>query len=193
MCAWRPRQKKLGKLPNISYIICKPEPLGTEYKTICCPSTGVMTYMEIQRGKEGMKNMRLQKELGATTACTIRCAEGSHQGGVNLKTVIKGDAWFGSVKCAVELAKRGRAFVGQIKSNHLLFPKRYIEEKLKDAPGGIDIVLKGRYKEVDFIAIGYRYSSKKTLHFIMTDDAGSTTPGELYEMKFTDNYGNVRV
>ena len=63
MCAWRPRQSKLGRLPNISYIIRKPEPLGTEYKTICCPITGVMTYMEIQRGKEGMKNMRLQKEI----------------------------------------------------------------------------------------------------------------------------------
>ena len=193
MCAWRPRQSKLGRLPNISYIIRKPEPLGTEYKTICCPITGVMTYMEIQRGKEGMKNMHLQKELGATTACTIRCAEGSHQGDTHLKAVVKGDAWFGSVKCAVELAKRGRAFVGQIKSNHSLFPKKYIEEKLKDAPGGAHIVLKGTYQEVELIAIGYRYSSKKTLHFVMTADAGSTTPGEPYEIKFTDAYGNVHV
>ena len=193
MCAWRPRQTKLGRLPNISYIIRKPEPLGTEYKSICCPSTGVMTYMKIQRGKDGMKNMRLQKELGATTACTIRCAEGSHQGGANFKTLVKGDAWFGSVKFAVELANRGRAFVGQIKSNHSLFPKNYIEDKLKDAPGGTHIVLKGTHQEVESIAIGYRYSSKKTLHFIMTDDAGSTTPGEPYKMKFIDTYGNVHV
>ena len=193
MCAWRPRQTRFGRLPNISYIIRKPEPLGTEYKTVCCPNTGVMTYMEIQRGKEGMKNMRLQRELGATAACTIRCAEGSHQGGETLKATVKGDAWFGSVKCAVALSQRGRAFVGQIKSNHSLFPKDYIEDKLKDAPGGTHIVLKATYQEVDIIAVGYRYSSKKTLHFILTSDGGSTTPGEPYEMKFTDTYGNIHV
>ena len=193
MCAWRPRQTRFGRLPNISYIIRKPEPLGTEYKNICCPITGVMTFMEIQRGKAGMSQMRLQRELGATAACTIRCTEGSHQGSEHLHVTVKGDAWFGSVKCAVGLAQRGRAFVGQIKSNHALFPKIYIEDKLKDAPGGTHIVLKGTYKEVDLIAIGYRYSSKKTLHFVTTSDAGSTTPGVPYEMKFTDAYGNIHV
>ena len=193
MSAWQPRQTRFGKLPNISYIIRKPEPLGTEYKSICCPETGVMTYMEIQRGKAGMAQMRLQKELGATAACMIRCVEGSHQGGEHLHVTVKGDAWFGSVKCAVELAKRGQAFVGQIKSNHSLFPKKCIEDKLKEAPGGTHIVLKATFEQVDLIAIGYRYSSKKTLHFVTTADAGSTTPGEPYEMKFTDAHGNIHV
>ena len=32
MSAWRPRTSKNGGLPNISYIIRKPEPLGTECK-----------------------------------------------------------------------------------------------------------------------------------------------------------------
>ena len=193
MCAWRPRQTKLGNLPNISYIIRKPEPLGTEFKTVCCPMTGVMTYMEIQRGKEGMKNMRLQADLGATASCTIRCAEGCHQGGEGLKDSVKGDAWFGSVKCAVALAQRGRAFFGQVKSNHGLFPKDYIEEALKEAPGGTHIVLKCTHQEVDLIALGHRYSSKRILHFIFTSDAGSTTWGEPYEMKFTDNFANIHV
>ena len=51
MSALRPHTSKNGGLPNISYIIRKPEPLGTEFKTVCCPVTGVMTRMEIQRGK----------------------------------------------------------------------------------------------------------------------------------------------
>ena len=51
MSAWRPRTSKNGGLPNISYIIRKPEPLGTEFKTVCCPVSGVMIRMEIQRGK----------------------------------------------------------------------------------------------------------------------------------------------
>jgi len=51
MSAWHPRTSKNGGLPNISYIIRKPEPLGTEFKTVCCQSTGVMIWLEIQRGK----------------------------------------------------------------------------------------------------------------------------------------------
>lgn len=33
--------------------------------------------------------------------------------------------------------------------------------------------------------------SKKTLFFVMTENAGSTTAGKPYEMKFVDKYGNV--
>lgn len=51
MSAWRPRTTKNGGLPNISYIIRKPEPLGTEFKSVCDPVTGVVTHLEIQRGE----------------------------------------------------------------------------------------------------------------------------------------------
>ena len=54
-------------------------------------------------------------------------------------------------------------------------------------------MLKATNQEVDLIAVGYRYSSKKTLRFVLISDAGSTTPGELYKMKFTDTYGNIHV
>ena len=33
MCAWRPRTSPTGGLPNISFILRKPEPLG---KCLCC-------------------------------------------------------------------------------------------------------------------------------------------------------------
>ena len=48
---WRPRTSKNGGLPNISYIIRKLEPLGTEFKTVCCSSTDVIIRLKIQRGK----------------------------------------------------------------------------------------------------------------------------------------------
>ena len=51
MSAWRPQTSKNGGLLNISYIIRKPEPLGTEFKTVYCLMTSVMMYMEIQQGK----------------------------------------------------------------------------------------------------------------------------------------------
>ena len=40
MSAWRPRTSKCGGLPHISYVIRKPEPLGTEFKAAADPATG---------------------------------------------------------------------------------------------------------------------------------------------------------
>ncbi len=41
MSAWRPRKDKTGGLPNISFILRKPEPLGTEFKSMACSLTGI--------------------------------------------------------------------------------------------------------------------------------------------------------
>ena len=106
--------------------------------------------------------------------------------------IVKGDAWFGSVRAASSLAERGVEGILQVKQNSGLYPKDFVETALKDSPGGVHIVLRGRHPNGhNLIAIGYRYSSKKTLFFIMTEGAGSTIPGEPYQMKFTDKHGNV--
>jgi hypothetical protein len=47
MSAFRPRTSVTGKLPNISYIQRKPEPLGTEFKVIVCPKTSEYSYLYI--------------------------------------------------------------------------------------------------------------------------------------------------
>jgi len=106
---------------------------------------------------------------------------------------MKGNVWFGSDRCTITMAQQGKAFFGQVKPNQSLFPKDYIEEALKDAPGGSHIVLKCTHQEVELIALGYQYSSKRTLHFIFISNGGSTTPGTPYEMKFTENFGNIQV
>ena len=51
MSAWRPRMSKNSRLLNASFVDRKPEPLGTEFKTVCYPSADLMTRLEIQRGK----------------------------------------------------------------------------------------------------------------------------------------------
>jgi hypothetical protein len=53
MSAWRPRTTALGGLPNISFVVWKLEPLGTELKTDACPVTGVMTKMESKGARKG--------------------------------------------------------------------------------------------------------------------------------------------
>ena len=44
---------------------------------------------------------------------------------------------------------------------------------------------------VKVMAIGYKYNSKKVLHFVAPEGAGSCEPGFEYQTKFTDAAGNV--
>ena len=54
MSQYRPRTRKTGNLPNISYILRKPKPLGTEFKCVACAKTGIMLGIEVQEGKNNM-------------------------------------------------------------------------------------------------------------------------------------------
>ena len=45
MSAFRPQTRKFGNLPHLSYILRKPEPLGTEFKTMAIGGEcGMYTY-----------------------------------------------------------------------------------------------------------------------------------------------------
>ena len=55
MSVYIPQTTKTGGFHNISFIMRKPENLGTEFKSIVCPVLGVMTYLEIQMDKQYMK------------------------------------------------------------------------------------------------------------------------------------------
>ena len=91
MSSHRPRKTATSGLPNMSFILRKPEPLGIELKRVCCAKTGVMTYMEIMRVTKIMKEIPLQNELGGTTACTVRISIGSNQPCLD-KDIIMGHA-----------------------------------------------------------------------------------------------------
>jgi hypothetical protein len=45
MSAWCPQTTKTGGLPHLSFILRKPEPLGTEFKDIACTVTGTLFIM----------------------------------------------------------------------------------------------------------------------------------------------------
>ena len=94
MSAWKPRADKLGGLPNISYVMRKPKPLGTEFKTAVDVDTGIMTYLEIQEGRDPMRAKEHAGELGVTSACVLRAAVAAVQPGAT----VCGDSWFSSVK-----------------------------------------------------------------------------------------------
>ena len=77
MSAIRFRITAKGNLPHLSYIFRKPEPLGTKFNKVACYVTGDLLFIEVQSGKEGMKDSRYQQELGATAACTKWMMEGT--------------------------------------------------------------------------------------------------------------------
>jgi hypothetical protein len=197
MSAYRPRTTKLGGLPNISYILRKPEPLGTEFKTSVCPRLNVMTFMEICEGKYNMRTKPFQKQLGGTTACTVRMAQGTCQTSIDQSVeVVSGDSWFGSVKSVLNIKKHcmyQKESVFSVKTAHSLFPKSFIEDILAKEPGGASIVLRSVLEDVPLIAIGYKYNKKRVLHFVMSENAGSTTDGDPYQMKFADQFGNIHI
>jgi hypothetical protein len=56
----------------------------------------------------------------------------------------------------------------------------------------VHIVLKATTRdEVNLVAVGYCYSRMTILHFVLTENAGSTSEGDPYEMKYTNSYGNI--
>lgn len=147
-------------------------------------------------GKELMRSTEHFEELGATASCSLRRASKAltrRKEGEQPIELVLGDSWFGSVKAAVAQAKAGFECIFQIKTNHALFPKKQIEDILRDSPGGISVILEGYVEDVSLFCIGYKYNKKNTLFFVCTIGAGSTTDGKPYEMKWSDDHGNINI
>ena len=212
MSAFVPRTTQTGGLPTISFIKRKPEPLGTEFKTVCCARTGVMLHMELQRGKKSMPKEKYGEQFGATAACTLRLAENTQHGGTNTverkeaaerfkRELVLADAWFGSVKVVEQMKllhmdkegnPAGHEVIAALKANHSCFPKAEIEDLMKGFPSGSQLVFECKSPaQVNLVAIGYKYNARKVLCFVATKNAGSTRPGRPYIAKFPDEYGNV--
>ena len=85
---------------------------------------------------------------------------------------------------ASEVSMGGHEGVFQVKQNSALYPKSFIEEAFKEAPGGVHIVLKGSAPNgVPLVAVGHHYSRKTTLFFVATENSGNTVNGDSYFMK----------
>ena len=198
MSAWRPRKDKTGGLPNISFIKRKPEPLGTEFKTVACGVSGIMLYMEIQRGKKEMpKRSQFHKEYGATTSCVLRSlkatANGGQKEGQHRPNIFYEDSWFASVKGSDLVAEYGHEFVGPVKTSTSLFMKDELEHLMKDWTSGTHIIMQGvSSNNNSLLAIGYKYNTKKVLSFVATKNGGSSLVGEPYRARFIGDDNNIQ-
>ena len=202
MIGFRPRTTKLGDppLPNISHILRKPVPLGIELKNIACATTDLMLHLEIQKGKDPMRQQKYSQEHGGTCGCTLRMMESvkkcrqddkNRDGTETPADIGLGDSWFASVNTAEQCALLLKSnFCGIVKTAHSRYPKAWLEGKMKQWPAGAHLVLEGTTSTgVRLLAIGYKYNKKKVLCFISTADGGHTEPGEPYKAKWIGENG----
>ena len=115
MCAWRGHQGKgdPDKIPFLSFVPRKPEPLGGEMKTTADALSGIMMYIEICEGKAKHGAQEFFSEYGHTTATTLRCTKPWHGSG----RAVYGDSHFAGVKTAEAMLDAGLHFVGDVKTN----------------------------------------------------------------------------
>ena len=69
MSAFRPQTRATGNLPHLSFILRKPENLGTEFKVVACPVTGIILYLEIQKGHEKRADKLLEPMWCHSSLC----------------------------------------------------------------------------------------------------------------------------
>ena len=150
-----------------------------------------------------MKDKEFQN-FGATTACVVRgveaCADYNfipleEYENETRKRLLLGDSWFGSVKICEQVEKSANHCIMNVKTAHYRLSKNFLEDTMKDFPGGTWIVMRAKTAntQANLICIGYTYNKKKVICFLMSCGAGSTEPGEPYEARFPDKYGNICV
>jgi len=77
MSAFCPQTCSTGNLPHLSFIMRKPEDLGTEFKVVACLMTGILLHLEIQKGCDAMRHANYSAELGGTAGCVVHLVENS--------------------------------------------------------------------------------------------------------------------
>ena len=153
---------------------------------------GLGLYLEIQRGGKGMSDTEFVSDMKKTAACCCHMAKGTvsstsdkHADGYT--DTYLGDSWFSSVDTVVALKKCFNAnFIGVIKTNHSRYPKKWLEETMKEWPPSSHLVLQAEYEGVVMFACGYKYNKRKVCSFIFTKGAGHTEEGQRYKARWKD-------
>ncbi|GFH45724.1 hypothetical protein CTEN210_02198 [Chaetoceros tenuissimus] len=208
MSSLRPRTTPKGNLPHLQNVLRKPEPLGTELKSLACTKLKMMKALELQRSANDRTETRFLREVKnkKSSAVTLRLVDKSSQRGMfdDRKELLNAnftdgrmiaDSWFGSVTTIVGLLtllphkKKG---VMNVKTATAGYPKAFLEKKMEKWPGGSHLVLKATVNNIKLYAVGYKYSSKKTMCFIFPEGTVSTEPGDPYVARYKDENGNNR-
>ena len=152
------RTTKTGGYPNISFIARKPELLGIDFKVANDGVCGTLLWIKIQEGKNRMSNKDFYRDLGSTISCVMRGVKFGEKFDLEVcdqdydTTPTKsdlwlGDSWFGSVKACTNVSKYGHHWCLMIKTVHSRYPKKFLDDKMKEMPGGTWIFLECHSKK----------------------------------------------
>jgi hypothetical protein len=127
MSAWCPQKDRW--IAKHFFYFANTRTFGTEFKSMACSSTGVVLFLEIQRGKAVMPKWNEKyHELEATTSCCIQAtkpmANCGQKEGEHCQNLIAGDSWFSSLKMAEAIHRMGHDWIGIVKTSDSLFPKK---------------------------------------------------------------------
>jgi hypothetical protein len=204
MFSFRLQTEKTGNLPHLSYILRKPEPLGTEVKNGLCTHLQIVLSMTLCRAKNDAAPTEFddstQRKIPRITLNLMKRAkqnrsdEDEDDQNINQDAtpdVFLGDAWFSSVElCLLAKRKLGVHYIGVVKTNSSRYPKAFLQNQMKHWPAGSHLLLKTTIEGDVLFALGYKYCNSKTLMFIFTDGAGHTQTGAPYVAKWRDDTGN---
>eukprot|EP00121_Abeoforma_whisleri_P005887 Awhi_evm1s5339 len=187
MCHWHGKNGLYygeDGLPHVTKIKRKPRGIGLELKAHCCGESGLMLRLELQESKEAMATKEYVQDYGAGTACVARMLTG-YRGYIE-----NGDSAFSSVKTAVFAKKeRGCGYRGAVKTATKMYPKAYINRKLKDSPRGSSIYLTAVHDGVKLIATGWKEKNVKC--FISTVGVSSDGPDSIKKRARVNDDGQV--
>lgn len=162
MFAWYGRGSyEENGMPAVMKIKRKPKGVGCEVKTAADSGSRIMIQMEINEGKEAMKDKKFQKDFGAGTATTLRLTETWHGSG----RIVVGDSWFSSVKTSIELKKRGMFYIGCVKTATSKFPIKELIRRCPEERGG-QIFATANIDNIQINAAGWR--DKKVHTYVST-------------------------
>lgn len=108
----------------------KPEN-GCEMKTSSCGRSGIMTRIEITRGKELSENLPFEECYNHSTSGTFRLV----QPWLEPNRVVCADSWFSSVETAIALLQRQTKYIGAIKTATKEYPITELEVCLLSGRG----------------------------------------------------------
>ena len=202
MSAWRPKTSQFGGLPNLTFEPRKPKPLGTMFKNGVEATTGIMVTQDVVQGSVEQRDKKYDGDVSslprkepimAHVAETLRLCESSNlvSGGW-----VGGDAWFGSIPCAVKLKNKFGVFSTFIIKQNLQYCPLQVIQQIMQARNkngrraGRHVVMKATIAGVDLFLLAYAWSNKRAAYLIST--CGTTVQHETpYRSNFTDDFGNV--
>ena len=146
-----------------------------------------------------MRTAEFAQETLKTSACSARLMKYTSPTWQNAEEVKEpwkrptyyGDAWFGSVPSVVAAAQNNCNLVCVVKNAHRQYPKKFLEDTMKEWPPGSNLVLQTMLHGVHLYAVGYKYLKGKVLCFLYNKGAGTIQPGKPYVAKWKDRYGNT--